>query len=183
MSPPLCKQRRSVKLVVLWLVFAINCFYLPIPSHLVAATPIGQMVVSGTASPTRAEATVFNGDVVTTAPNQAAAITLKNAGLLNVAASSTVRLEQDAENYRVGLDRGEVSFSSPGLGHGGLKVRASSVEVSVPAASAAKGRVVITPEHVLVSALSGGLQVASNGKIYSVSEGDSLGNSNVGDFE
>ncbi|MBZ5536082.1 MAG: FecR family protein [Acidobacteriia bacterium] len=173
MNPHVTKKHWFAKMTIVLLVFSINCFYVPTTPLYAAATPIGQMVVSGTASPTKAESTVFNGDVVSTSPGQAVAITLKNAGLLNVAGSSQVRLEQDSGNYKVELTRGEVLFSSPKLSHEGLKIRVSGVEISIPAASAARGKVLSTPEYILVSSLSGDVQVASNGRSYAVSEGDS----------
>jgi FecR-like protein len=173
MSPHWYQQLTCEKMLILMLIFAISCLYIPAPYLAATSTPIGQMVVSGATSPTQSESTVFSGDVVTTARNQAAAITLKNSSLLNVAASSTARFEQGSGCYRVGLTRGEVSFSSSKLSHEGLKIQSSGVEVSVPAASTVRGKVVSTPEYVLVSALSGGIQVASNGKTYSVKEGDS----------
>jgi FecR protein len=173
MYPRLSEKLTCEKILTLMLIFAISCFYIPAPILAATSTPIGQMVVSGASTPTASESTVFSGDVVSTAPNQGASVTLKNSSLLNVAASSTARFEQGSGCYRVGLTRGEVSFSASKLSHEGLKIQSSGVEVSVPAASTARGKVVSTPEYVLVSAFSGGIQVASNGKTYSVKEGDS----------
>ena len=171
---PLCLERPNCeKLLALMLIFAISGFYVPAPVLAATSAPIGQMVLSGATSQAQSDSTVFSGDVVTTAANQAAAITLKNSSLLNVAASSTARFERGSDCYRVGLTRGEVSFFSSKLGHEGLKIQSSGVEVSVPAGSTTKGKVVSTPDYVLVSALSGGIQVASKGKTYSVKEGDS----------
>ncbi|MBZ5552560.1 MAG: FecR family protein [Acidobacteriia bacterium] len=173
MNPLFIRKDWFAKLIIGLLILSINCFYVPMTPVFGAAMPIGQMVVSGTASTTQAESTVFNGDVVSTSPGQPVAITLKNAGLLNVAGASQVRLEQDSGNYRVELTRGEVLYSSPKLSHEGMKIRASGVEISIAAASAARGKVMSTPEYILVSSLSGELQVASNGRSYAVSEGDS----------
>jgi hypothetical protein len=166
-------MRRSTaeKFVSLLLILFLNVFVIPALPVSAASVPIGQMLTTGSTSATKVETTLFNGDKVETLAGQHAAVTLRDAGLLNFSPDSLARIEQTSGAYRVNLERGEVLFASSQGSHQGLRIQAAGWDVLVPSGTSAKGRVLTGRDKVLVSALQGALQIADRQGMHSLDEG------------
>lgn len=166
------RRSNSEKMIALMLIVVMNVFFIPVTTS-AAPAPIGQIVTNGAASVTQAEATLFNGDRISTAAHQQMAVTLKNASLLNFKGSSSARISQAGGVYRVELEKGEMFFASSAMSPDALKIQSSNLEITIPRASGVSGRVQLTGNIVEVSALKGAVLVARNGESFAVREGES----------
>jgi hypothetical protein len=172
MTPTLVRRSTAEKFLSLLLIFFINVFLIPAAPVSAASVPIGQMLTTGSTSATKVETTLFNGDKVETLAGQHAAVTLRDACLLNFNPDSLARIEQTSGAYRVNLERGEVLFASSQGSHQSLRIQAAGWDVLVPSGTSSKGRVLTGRDKVLVSALQGTLQIADRQAMHSLNEGE-----------
>lgn len=160
------------KAISVLLMFMMSAFFIAPVTMSAAPVPIGQLLTTGGASLAHVESTVFNGDTVSTGPDQVAAVTLRNAGLLNFVGSSTARVEQIDNDYLVGLKNGGVLFASTDQSQQGLKILSNDVQIFVPRSTSATGKVFATARYVMVSATKGTLHVVNQGKTFAMNAGE-----------
>lgn len=172
MTPTVVRRSTAEKFLSLSLIFFMNIFVIPAAPVSAAALPIGQMLTTGSTSATKVETILFNGDKVETLAGQHAAVTLRDAGLLNFNPDSLARIERTSGAYRVNLEKGGVLFASSQGSHQSLRIQAAGVEVLVPSGTSSKGKMLTGRDAISVTALQGALQIADRKAMRSLNEGE-----------
>jgi len=119
-------------------------------------------------------ATIFSGDTIAVAENGRAQIALKDAGMLGVEPSSSVRVHKIDTGYEMELFRGKLRYRMP-VGKGELRI--ANLRISNPGTKEASVVVLLkSPSTGVIASLSGELRVATDNssKVVTLTEGKAV---------